>query len=199
MVRQSVRLWCIFVAASLLCVYGHELGHCAVAWVHGYSAVPTPAKEYIFGPMTEGVQRQEALGGLLGSVGALLAAMVWLYVRPTSTASALLAGTMTTPGFYTLRFILAGRGHDATEFQEAQAALGLSYSGHSADWLFAGLLVVSTVFWFWRTHTRVTLRLVGRLILGAFVALVALTFLQSVNNAVFDLLFEAGRGSHRHS
>jgi hypothetical protein len=40
--------------------------------------------------------------------------------------SRLFSGALTAPGFYSLRFVLAGRGHDATEFQEAQVALGLS-------------------------------------------------------------------------
>ena len=189
----SLRLWFVFMAAIFVSVYIHELGHCAVVWAHGYSAVPTPAKEYIFKPMTEAFQRQEALGGLVGSVVALLATIAWLHWNPTSSASALLAGAMTTPGFYTLRFILAGRGHDATEFQDAQAALGLPYSGHSVDWLFVGLFVISTAFWFWRTKARITLRLVGRLTVGAFVAVAGLALLQSVNNAVFDPIFEPRR------
>jgi di/tricarboxylate transporter len=105
---------------------------------------------------------------------------------------------MTAPGFYSLRFFLAGRGHDATEFQDAQAALGLSYSGHAADWLFIGLFITATVFWFWRTKTRVTLRLVGRLTAGVLVALLAVVLLQSINNAVFDPLFETGPRSTRH-
>jgi hypothetical protein len=105
-------------------------------------------------------------------------------------ASALIAGAITPPGFYTLRFILAGRGHDATEFQEAQAALGLSYSGHAIDWLFISPFVIATVFWFWRTRARPTPRLVARLVVGAIAALVLLALLQTINNRVFDPLFE---------
>jgi len=55
-------------------------------------------------------------------------------------------GAITAPGLYALRFILAGRRDDATEFQVALAALGLSYSGHAADWLFVTLFVMATVF-----------------------------------------------------
>jgi len=97
---------------------------------------------------------------------------------------------MTAPGFYTLRFLLVGRGHDATEFQEAQVALELEYSGHALDWIFLGLFVGATALWFWRTRPRFTLRLAGRLLVGAFAALVAVCLLQSVNNAVFDPLFQ---------
>ena len=114
----------------------------------------------------------------------------WLCRHHTAASSALLAGALTPPGFYTLRFILAGRGHDSTEFQEAQAALGLSYSGHAADWLFVSLFVGVSLFWFLRTRTRPTLRLLGRLAVGAMAALVIVVLLQSINNAVFDPLFE---------
>ena len=169
----------------------HEIGHCAVAWLHGYPAIPTPAKEYILKPLPEAVQCRVALGGVLGSVAALLVAAVWLYGRPTVIGSALFSGAMTAPGFYTLRFILAGRGHDATEFQEAQAALGLSYSGHAVDWFFVGLFLAAIGFWFWRTRAHPTLRLAGRFIVVAVAALVILVLLQSINNAVFDPLFDS--------
>jgi hypothetical protein len=187
---NSSILWLLFIAAIVASFFVHELGHCGVAWLHGYAAIPTPAKEYLFEPIPERVQYQVALGGILGSVAALLAGVSWLYRHHTAASSALLAGVMTAPGFYTLRFILAGRGHDATEFQEAQAALGLSYSGHAADWLFVSLFVITTVLWFLRTRTRLTPRLVGRLALGAIAALVVVVLLQNVNNALFDPLFQ---------
>jgi hypothetical protein len=182
--------WLVFVAAIVASFCVHELGHCAVAWLHGYPAIPTPAKEYILRPIPETVQYQVALGGILGSVVALFAAVFWPQRYPTLTGSAVLAGAMTPPGFYTLRFILAGRGHDATEFQEAQAALGLSYSGHAADWLFVSLFVIAAAFWFWWVRPRLTLRLAARLLIGAIAALIVLVLLQSVNNAVFDPLFQ---------
>jgi hypothetical protein len=149
-VRSAVWLprtsWLFFAGAIVASIFIHELGHCTVAWLHGYPAIPTPAKEYILKPLPEGVQNQMALGGIIGSVVALVAAVLWLHRCTSPMTSALLAGAITPPGFYTLRFILAGRGHDATEFQEAQAALGLSYSGHAADWLFVSLFVIVTVF-----------------------------------------------------
>ena len=101
----------------------------------------------------------------------------------------MLAGTMTVPGFYVLRFVLAGRGHDGTEFQEAQAVLGFNYAGHAVDWLFVVLFALATVVWFWRVCPRPTIRLAGRLLLGSVVALTVLVLLQVINNAVFDPLF----------
>ena len=132
--RPSRACWLVFAVAIVGSVFIHELGHCTVPWLHGYPAIPTPAKEYILKPLPEGVQNQMALGGVLGSVIALVAASVWVQLRPSAISSSVLAGAMTASGFYTLWFILAGRGHDGTEFQEAQAALGLSYAGHGVDW-----------------------------------------------------------------
>jgi hypothetical protein len=166
----------------------HELGHCLVAWLNGCPAIPTPAKEYLLRPVTPEVQNQVALGGIVGSIVSLAAALAWFVRRPNPGQSALLAGTMALPGFYVLRFVLAGRGHDGTEFQEAQAALGFAYAGHAVDWLFVALFAMATALWFWRIRPRPTARLAGRLLLGAMAALVVLVLLQVVNNAVFDPL-----------
>ncbi len=188
--QSSRACWFIFAAAIVASIFVHELGHCAVPWLHGYPAIPTPAKEYLLKPLPEGLQNQMALGGILGSVVALVAASVWVHFRRGAISSSILAGAMTAPGFYSLRFVLAGRGHDGTEFQEAQAALGLSYAGHGVDWLFVSLFVLVTVFWFWRTRAQPTLRLVVRLVVGAIAALVFLALLQTINNRVFDPLLE---------
>lgn len=41
--RLSPRLrWSLFATALVACFYLHEIGHCAVAWVHGCPAIPTP-------------------------------------------------------------------------------------------------------------------------------------------------------------
>jgi hypothetical protein len=120
-------LWLILVGAIVASLYVHELGHCSIAWLNGCPAIPTPAKEYLLKPLPQAAQNQVALGGILGSIGSLIAALWWFCRQPGPRRSALLAGTLTVPGFYALRFYLAGRGHDATEFQEAQAALGWNH------------------------------------------------------------------------
>jgi hypothetical protein len=186
----SPRLWVIFASAIVASIFIHEIGHCLVAWVYGCPAIPTPAKEYILQPLSPAAQNQVALGGIIGTVAVLVGALCWMLRHPTPTRSALLAGAMTAPGFYTLRFLLAGRGHDATEFQEAQAAMGLTYSGHVLDWMFLGLFLMAAALWLWRTRPRLTWRLVGRLFIGAVAALVVLVLLQSVNNTVFDPFFQ---------
>ncbi len=189
-VRPSRACWFVFAAAIFASIFVHELGHCTAVWLHGYPAIPTPAKEYVLKPLPQAVENQMALSGIIGSVIALLAASLWLHLRPTSISSSILAGAMTAPGFYTFRFVLAGRGHDGAEFQEAQAALGLSYAGHGVDWLFVSLFVVVTVFWFWRMRVRPAPKLGVRLVLGAIAAFVILALLQTINNRVFDPLLE---------
>jgi len=59
-------------------------------------------------PLPDGAQNPVALGGMIGSVIVLLAAAYWHNRKPEAMRSALLAGAMTLPGFYALRFFLAG-------------------------------------------------------------------------------------------
>lgn len=78
--REQSWLWLIFAGSILGSAYLHELGHCLPAWVQGYPAIHTPAKEYILAAVTDPVQRAIALGGVLGSVLAFLGAL-WLYFK----------------------------------------------------------------------------------------------------------------------
>jgi hypothetical protein len=183
------RLWLVFAASALGSAYLHELGHCIPAWAHGYPAVPTPAKEYILAAVTDPVQQAIALGGILATVLTFPGAL-WLYVRSRAArASAILAGTSMIPLFYVVRFFVAGRGHDATEFQEAQAALGLSYSGHALDWFFLAAWIAIALVWLWKTRTRPGLPLLWKCLRGAALGLVLLSGLQVTNNMVFDPIF----------
>jgi hypothetical protein len=187
--KEEVWLWVIFAGSILGSVYVHELGHCIPAWMHGYRAIPTPAKEYILAAVTEPVQRTIALGGILGTVLALLGAL-WLYFKwPGAKASAVLSGALVTPGLYTLRFLIAGRGHDASEFQNAQAALGLSYSGHALDWFFLMALIATTLAWFLKSRTRPGIRFLWKLLKGAALGLLLVLGLQMINNMIFDPIF----------
>jgi hypothetical protein len=183
------RLWLWFAGAVVISLFVHEIGHCLIAWLYGCPAIPTPAKEYLLGPLSAAGQNAVALGGVLGSVAALLGAGYWWFRKRDTIRSALLAGAMTMPGCYTLRFLLMGRGHDGDEFQQAQAALGLNYSGHAVDWLFLALFVLAATVWFWRTRPPLSLRLAGRLVAGFILGLVVVVLLQVGNNALFDPLF----------
>jgi hypothetical protein len=187
--NAQFRLWLVFAVSALGSAYWHELGHCIPAWAHGYPAVPTPAKEYILVTVTDPVQQAIALGGILATVLAFLGAL-WLYFRsPSARTSAILAGTLMIPLLYVVRFVLSGRGHDATEFQEAQAALGLSYSGHALDWFFLSAWIAIALGWLWKSRTRPGLPFLWKCLQGAALGLVLLAGLQVTNNIIFDPIF----------
>ncbi len=131
-IKSELKLWAIYLATLFIAIYVHEVGHCVVAWSHGIKAVPTPAKEYLLEQAPESLNPSISLGGVLGTVIVTMTGIV-MFLRGKCN-EVLLAGTIAMPGAYSLMFMLKGRGHDATEFQEAQAALGLSYNGHLLDW-----------------------------------------------------------------
>lgn len=183
------KLWLVFACSTLGSTYVHEVGHCIPAWANGYPAVPTPAKEYILAAVPDSVQRAIALGGVVGTVLAQCGG-VWLYfISRTTRASAILAGTQIGPLFYVVRFLSEGRGHDGTEFQEAQAALGFNPGGHALDWLFLTVCIATAVAWLWRSGTRLGLPLLWRCLQGAVLGLILLVGLQATNNLIFDSFF----------
>jgi hypothetical protein len=203
--KAQARLWLIFVGSILVSVYVHEVGHCLPAWLCGYPAVPTPAKEYILAVVSDRVQHAIALGGILGTVLALICALCLYLRRPTATTSAILFGTLLTPVLYVLRFLIAGRGHDGTEFQNAQAALGLSYSGHALDWFFLTACTAIGLLWLLKSRTRPGIRFLRKRAMGAVFGLLLLLGLQMINNMVFDPIFRSkvprpvqNSGEHLH-
>lgn len=101
--------------------------------------------------------------------------------------SAVLAGGLVAPGIYTIRFILMGRGHDMTEFQEAQAALGLNYSGHFLDWIFLGIVSCGTVLWICRKVPR--FKSIIRVLIGIVITFILCIKLQNFNNIIFNPIF----------
>ena len=86
-----------------------------------------------------------------------------------------------------LRYLLVGSGHDATEWQAAQAALGLPPAGHAIDLSFLFLLIAGFVVWGVRRRPRMS-SLLGLVTLAIF-GIILLIGLQAGNNAVFDRLF----------
>jgi hypothetical protein len=171
----------------LLSIYIHEIGHCIPAWLAGVRAIPTPAKEYIMGEISNELKQYISLGGILGTV--IFTAIVFTFYLKKSckNCSALLAAAISIPAIYTLRFLIVGRGHDATEFQEAQSALGLDYSGHSLDWLF--LVLVITGILMWVIKSKPSYKILGRLLIGSIVTVIFIVGFQSINNRIFDPIF----------
>jgi hypothetical protein len=185
--KIELKPWGIYFATILTGIYIHEIGHCIPAWVNGYSAIPTPAKEYIPDTITNSLTNFISLGGVIGSVLTSLLLIGLFLTRKFKYGPALLAAAIAMPGMYTLRFFLAGRGHDATEFQEAQSALGLSYSGHSLDWVFLLVFIFGIAAWIWKTKPNY--KIMGRLTLGTILTFVFVVGLQVINNAIFDPIF----------
>ncbi len=186
-IKQELRTWGVYFLTILLAVYIHEIGHCLPAWFHGYRVIPTPAKEYAIDTIPRDLQPYISLGGILGSV-LFSVTIIFLYlVKRFSYHNAILAGSIAAPGIYVLMFIIKGRGHDDTEFQEAQTALGLNFSGHAVDWIFLVLFISGIITWI--TKSKPTYKITGRLLIGAILTILFVGMLQSANNALFDPVF----------
>jgi hypothetical protein len=129
--KLSLRYMLLFCGSVIAVVYLHEIGHAVAGWVNGIAVVPTPAKEYILqSQLPWSKEIWIALGGVIGTTVAALAAALYFWRKPCSDREAILAGAFLPVGVYTLRFVLVGRGHDATEWQAAQAALNLPPAGN---------------------------------------------------------------------
>lgn len=177
-------LYFLFIFCS---AFIHEIGHCIPAWLSGYRAIPTPAMEYISDDIPMDLKQYVSLGGILATIILVLVILFLYTFRNKMVSSSLLAGVLALPGVYTLRFLILGRGHDATEFQEAQAAMGFSYSGHSLDWIFMIIFLTASLIWFLKSKPGY--KIIGRLTLGAIITILFIVALQEGNNALFDPLF----------
>lgn len=186
--KKEIRAWGVYFSTLFLAIYIHELGHCFPAWAEGIRAVPTPAKEYIMEIISADLQQQISLGGIIASMLFTVLVVVFYSIKKLRVNSAILAGALAMPGIYTLRFILVGRGHDASEFQEAQAVLGLNYSGHFIDWLFIALFFAGGLIWM--IKSKPDFKIIGRLFAGTVISAIFIVVLQVVNNAIFDPIFQ---------
>ena len=183
--KRGITYILTFCGALLAAVYLHELGHAVAGWVQGVAVLPTPAKEYILRPQLEwSKETWIALGGPTGSAVAIFVAGLYFWRKPCLNREAVLLGALLVPGVYTLRFLLTGRGHDGTEWQAAQTALGLRPAGHAIDVFFLLLVIAGLIVW--GVRLRPSLWSPLRLIALAVVGTVLLVELQFANNAVFD-------------
>jgi hypothetical protein len=189
--KRVVSYILIFCGALIAGIYLHELGHAVAGWVQGIVVVPTPAKEYVLGSQVDWSKETWInLGGVTGTTAAVFLAGLYFWRKPCLNREAVLAGAVLVPGVYTLRFLLMGRGHDGTEWQGAQTALGLSPAGHAIDVFFLCLLIAALIVWGIRLRPR--LWSLGRLFAVAIAGTILLVELQFANNAVFDrVLHEA--------
>jgi hypothetical protein len=185
--KTDFKIWGCYFFTIFIVTFLHEIGHCIPAWINGYPAIPTPAKEYSLTTIPSGLLKYVSLGGLTATVLVTVFAIVFFFNSSYKYKEVLLAGTLAMPSVYTFRFILIGRGHDATEFQEAQSALGLNYSGHFFDWLFLAIAILGATVWFIKKKPKS--KIAGRLLIGLVVSIVFIVLLQKINNLIFDPVF----------
>lgn len=184
---RTVKSWLYYFITVFIGIYLHEIGHCVVAWFYGKRAIPTPAKEYLLDVVSPVVQQHISLGGILGTVFFSLT-LFYLYLKaPHKFPLSIYAASLASPGIYSFLFALKGRGHDATEFQEAQAAMGFSYSGHFVDYLFLVILMAGLFFWIYKSKPAI--KILPTLVIGFVLTVVFIVGLQTINNRIFDPLF----------
>jgi hypothetical protein len=186
--RIELKSWSIYFATLLIACFIHEIGHSLPAWLHGYVAIPTPAKQYIPPNIPIGIQEGISFGGLAGTILFAFSVLISALIIKTQFNWAILAGAIATPGFYSLRFILFGRGHDATEFQEAQSFLGFSYSGHLLDWIFLFIFILGILVWIYKC--RPNYKITGRILIGFILTIIFIMGLQTLNNLLFDPILQ---------
>lgn len=184
--KNELKIWLLYFGTIFLSLCSHEICHCIPAWMNGYQAIPTPAKEYLNESIPKDLSLYVSLAGIIGTFLFSFTVLIAYSIKRSMNA-AILAGAIAMPGLYTLRYILFGRGHDGAEFQEAQSALGLGYSGHSLDIAFLLLFLAGTITWF--IKIRPALKVSVRLLLGSIFTIIFVTGLQYFNNLIFDPLF----------
>jgi hypothetical protein len=187
--KASIRYALVFTGAIIAAAYLHEIGHAVAGWIQGIAVVPTPAKEYIF--QSQVAWNQEtwiALGGPVGTTLAVVGATLYFLNERRPEAEAVLLGALLPLFLYTLRFLLAGRGHGDLEWQAAQTALGLAPAGHAIDVFFLCLWRAGVVLWASRLRfpLRYSLLKFAGLAIAGVILLVAL---QVGNNLLFDRHF----------
>ena len=192
--QGSRRFLVLFAAAIVGASFVHELGHAVAGWLQGVAVVPTPFKEYVL--RDEIVWREYAwiaLGGVGGSVLAVLGTLAWYLKRDRASGDAILAGAILIPLAYTVRFLLEGRGHDGLEWQAAQSALGADPAGHAVDFVFLALFVVGFAAWLFRRRAALGVSTVARLAGLLVVGIVFIIVFQVTNNLLFDRFFPKTR------
>lgn len=180
----------MFACATIGSVFVHELGHALAGWLIGLPVVPTLAKTYV---LRDAIAWHDEIrisaGGVTATALLVAVTLVWYVRSRRPVADAVLAGVLTSPAFYTLRFALAGRGHDGLEWQEAQAAVGLPPAGHAIDLMLALLFAAGIAAWLLRHRAVLDFDTFRRAAGIAALGVALLVAIQVANNAVFDRHF----------
>jgi hypothetical protein len=190
--KDKLRFALVFSLACLAGVFLHEIGHAVAGLAQAIPVVPTPAKEYALRAQVE--WRQEiwiSLGGVAATTLLTLGTLFW-YVRASAVrlrADAVLAGVLVPSFFYSLRFLMLGRGHDGLEWQAAQTALGVDPAGHFVDTLFLCLFLAGLGTWLIRSRRQLRPGSIGNIFALVVGGIVLVVLIQVGNNALFDRCF----------
>lgn len=188
--RNDIRFAATFAGSGFGGIYLHEIGHAVFGWIQGIPVVPTPAKEYVL--LTQLDWHQSAwisLGGVIATIAFVVGMLLWYVGHDALFADPALAGALLPVGFYTVRFLLVGRGHDGLEWQAAQSAVGANPSGHIVDVAFLILFLVGCVTWIVRRRHSIRWTSLLRASGLAVVGIALIIAIQVANNATFDRFF----------
>jgi len=186
---EEIKHWAVYFLSAMAAVFIHETGHCVPAWLQGFPAVPTLGMEYILHPVTVEQNQWISLGGYIGTALFIMVALIIFLFTDYKYNSALYAGAVAISGMYSVLFFINGRGHGGHEFQEAQAALGFSYSGHSLDVFFLTIFTFLASIGFLKTKPGY--KIIWKLLIGAVLTFFFFIALEWINNSIFDPFFKA--------
>jgi hypothetical protein len=188
--KQALAFTLIFVAALIGSAWLHEACHTIAAMAQGVPSIPTPFKEY---SLLESIEwRQEiwiSFGGVAGTILLVVGTIIWYLSRRQAHGEAVLAGVLVAPAVYTVRFAIAGRGHDDLEWQATQTAIGVNPGGHFLDMVFLLLCLAAAGVWIGRRRDSIHLSSLIRVLALMVCGIVIIASLQRLNNALFDPFF----------
>lgn len=185
----ELKSWSIYFLTTMLGIWIHEIGHCIPAWLNGIAAFPSPANEYILQPVSNDLNQYISLGGYIGTLFFnIIVLLVFLFTN-FRFKSEMYAGATAIIGMYCSLILFNGRGHGGHEFQEAQAAMGYTYSGHSMDVFVIVLFVFLSFIWFF--YKKPKINIIWRLLIGAIVTFLFFIFYEWINNLIFDPIFKS--------
>jgi hypothetical protein len=186
---SELKSWSVYFLTAMAGIWIHEIGHCIPAWLNGIPAFPSPANEYILHPVSTELNQCISLGGYVGTLLFIIIALLVFLLTNFRYKTEIYAGATAIIGMYCILILFNGRGHGGHEFQEAQAAMGYTYSGHSMDVIVVVLLIFLASIWF--LYKKPKINIIWRLLTGAIITFFFFIFYEWINNLIFDPFFKS--------
>jgi hypothetical protein len=185
----ELKSWAIYFLTAMFGIWIHEIGHCIPAWLNGIAAFPSPANEYILHPVSNDLNQYISLGGYTGTLIFIIIVLLVFLFTNFRFRSEMYAGATAIIGMYCSLILFNGRGHGGHEFQEAQAAMGFTYSGHSMDVFVMALFISLSLIWYF--YKKPEIKIFGRLLTGAILTFLFFILYEWINNLIFDPIFKS--------